>query len=448
MARADLHTGIRAYQQSPRSWRRTSSRSDSASSPRAAVHRRRAVESKDLVILTILFDERAESPAPARYTGRSDPRRTMKDVSESLQIAALDPSAYPHWDRFCLESSEAWFWHTSHWLEYTLHYRPDLQPRSLSFSVQQNGQVLGICPLIVECYPGAESSAMEFSYGSDCGPAPVFADGLHEKTRKIANRTLFAHLDKLAAENAVQRASFRWSPPASSFWNSATPPVNPLLRLGFSDISLATRVLDLGPHEEALLRDMRKGHRADINRAGKLLQAEVLDQHTVTLDKFEEYRHLHAKAAGRVTRPLETFQLMHDWIRQGLAILCRATLENRLVGAALISVFKDGAYYSSSCEDPEYNHLPIGHILQWEAIRWLKLHGVRRYEMGLQVFGSQAHMTVSEKETKIAFFKRGFGGKTVPFWRGEKFYSRDYCLRVLNERIRAYADGLPELARG
>jgi lipid II:glycine glycyltransferase (peptidoglycan interpeptide bridge formation enzyme) len=131
---------------------------------------------------------------------------------------------------------------------------------------------------------------------------------------------------------------------------------------------------------------------------------------------------------------------MHEWIRQDLAILCRASLDGRLVGAALISVFKDGAYYSSSCEDPEYNHLPIGHILQWEAMRWLKEHGARRYEIGLQVYGSQEHMTVSEKETRIAFFKRGFGGVTVPFWRGEKFYSRDYCLRVATKRAQQYAD--------
>jgi hypothetical protein len=367
----------------------------------------------------------------------------MEDANESLQVVALDPSGYSDWNRFCLESGEGWFWHTSHWLEYTLHYRPNLQPQSLSFFVRHNGRTVAICPLVLETYPGDTAPVVEFSYGGDCGPAPAVADGLSGKIRKAVTQTVFANVDALAAAHRVERASFRWSPPAPSFWQAATPAANPLLRHGFSDISLATQVLDLALEEQELLRDMRKGHRADITRASKLLQTEVLDHHTVTFERFEEYRHLHAKAAGRVTRPLETFQMMHDWIGQGLAILCRATLKNRLVGAALISVFKDGAYYSSSCEDPEYNELPIGHILQWEAIRWLKRYGVRRYEIGLQVYSSQAHMTVSEKETKIAFFKRGFGGSSVPFWRGEKFYSKDYYLQVATRRMQQYANGLP-----
>ena len=112
------------------------------------------------------------------------------------------------------------------------------------------------------------------------------------------------------------------------------------------------------------------------------------------------------------------------------------------MGFALISVYKSGAYYSSGCEDPEFNNLPIGHLLQWKAMQWLKAHGVRRYEIGLQYFAPQPHAPVSEKEVKISFFKRGFGGVTVPSFRGEKFYHAAYARRVLEERARQFSQAV------
>jgi hypothetical protein len=202
---------------------------------------------------------------------------------------------------------------------------------------------------------------------------------------------------------------------------------------------MATQVIDLSIEEPQLLRNMRKGHRADILRADKLMQSAVLNQDTITLEAFERYRLLHHKAAGRVTRSLETFNMMHEWIQQGLAILSFATIKGRDIGFALVSVYKDGAYYTSFCADPEYNDLPIGHILQWKTIQWLKRHKCRQYEIGVQQYGSQPHSPISEKELKIAFFKRGFGGSTVPYWKGEKFYDSQYCFRVLKERAAQYA---------
>jgi hypothetical protein len=185
---------------------------------------------------------------------------------------------------------------------------------------------------------------------------------------------------------------------------------------------------------------MRKGHRAAVKQGEKIMTAEVLDASTVTEERFHQYRELHHKAAGRVTRPLSTFLMMYEWIRQGDAVLAAASIQGKPVGFALISVYKDGAYYGSGCEDPEFNHLPIGHLLQWRVMQWLRWHGILRYETGIQHFAPVPHALVSEKEMNISLFKRGFGGTTVPFWRAEKFYDQDYCRKTLVERARSYAD--------
>jgi hypothetical protein len=365
-------------------------------------------------------------------------------AAEKLAIVPLTPDRYAEWDRFCLQSRDAWFWHTSQWLEYTLHYRPELQPRSYSFFCLHAGSVAAVCPLILETYNREADPTREFSYGGDAGPAPAVANTLSEQTRKKVLAKAFAHVDELARRLNVARASFRMSPLAISLWDATIPKPNPLLKLGFSDISLTTHVIELVADEEQLLRGMRKGHRADITRSEKLLQATVLDKDSITSEAFERYRMLHHRAAGRVTRPLATFQMMYNWIRDGLAILSVARLHAKDVGFALVSVYKDAAYYSSSCEDPEHNNLPIGHILQWRAMQCLKKHWIRRYEIGLQFYSSQPHAIVSQKESNISFFKRGFGGATVPLWRGEKFYDRQYCLTTLRARAEKFSATIGE----
>ena len=364
--------------------------------------------------------------------------------TDEITLVPLEQNRYAIWDQFCLENSEAWFWHTSHWIEYTLHYRPDLRPQSRSFICLLRDRVVAICPLILESYAATPMVSAEFSFGGDATPMPALADDLSDADRKMVSQAVFGRVDALARELKVGRVSFRAAPVSPHFWNLPQPQENPLMKLGFQDISLATQVIDLSPDETQLLRDMRKGHRADITRAAKLLDAFVLDKDTITRKSFESYRMLHHKAAGRVTRPLATFEMMFQWIQQGTAVLCCAKLGALDVGFALVSVYKDAAYYSSSCEDPEHNFLPIGHILQWKVMQWLKTHGIRRYEIGMQPFPGQSHTLVSDKELRIAFFKRGFGGMAVPFWRGEKFYSREYYVQVSERRTRAFAEYLSE----
>ncbi|MGB9073503.1 MAG: GNAT family N-acetyltransferase [Terriglobales bacterium] len=363
-------------------------------------------------------------------------------LPEKFSLVSLDDAHREAWDQFCAASDEAWFWHTSAWHNYTLQYRPDSKPRLLSFLCLSDRKPLAACPLILETIGDPAAPIAQFSFGGDAVPAPALANGLGERERSQVLRSIFQQVDRLAREHGVKRVSFRGSPPAPASWNTSFPPSNPFLRYGFHDVSLPTQVLDLTQDELLLLRSMRKGHRADIVRAEKMMRALVYDHANITEERFEAYRLLHRKAAGHVTRPLSTFRMMYDWIQRGLAILSCATLDDKPVGFAIINHYKDGAYYSSGCEDPEFNDLPIGHLLQWRAIQWLKLHRIRHYEVGVQFFGPQPHAPVSEKESKISFFKRGFGGRTVTSWRGEKFYDAAYARRVLEERARQFAEGM------
>jgi Acetyltransferase (GNAT) domain len=359
-----------------------------------------------------------------------------------MQIVDLAPELYPSWNAACLDMDDAWFWHTSQWLEYTLEYRPELRPQSYSFMVTSESRVMAICPLIVETRTTPEGGVREFSFGGGPGPAPALANGLTEKARKVVLGTVGGELDARARRMEVARISFRASPPAPAFWCGGPPRPHPLLRSGFVDIPLATQIIDLSESEVVLLRNMRKGHRDDVKRYQQLLQADVYDAANITPAIFDQYRQLHHRAAGRVTRPQITFEMMRDWIESGMAILALARRDGATVGCALISVYKDGAYYSSACNDPGCDNLPVGHVLQWAVMRWLKTHGIARYEIGIQPHGIQPHSLFTEKELNISMFKRGFGGTTVTFWVGEKFYSREYYQAVMRDRVEKFASAV------
>ncbi len=358
--------------------------------------------------------------------------------ADGVTISFLDSNNREAWENFCLQSSEAWFWHTTKWLDYTLDYRPEVTPVSHSFFVSAGGKIVAICPLVLETSCDPEGEVRQFSYGGDAGPAPAFADRLSANTKKAARKTVFRQIEELAASNRVHRVSFRAAPLAPFFWQSNHPLPNPLLFEGYSDISSLTQVIDLSKPEDQLFRDLRNDYRQYIKRAEKIMSVSIFDGSNITSDQFERYRLLHRKAAGRTTRPQSTFDMMHRWIQDGLAILSCASLDGRDIGFTLTSVYKDGAYYCSGCNDPEVNDLPIGHLLHWRTMNWLKSHGTRYYETGLQQYASQPHSLVSKKDWNVAYFKRGFGGVTVPFWRAEKFYDEGFCRRVLEERAASY----------
>jgi len=125
-------------------------------------------------------------------------------------------------DEFCSASDEAWFWHTFEWHNYTLNYRPETNPRLLSFLCLSR-QALGHLP--------ADSgdrgrwnwnSRSIFIWRRSC-PAPALANGLGEKQRSQRYDSSFQQVDRLAKEHSVRRVSFRTSPPASALWSSSLP---------------------------------------------------------------------------------------------------------------------------------------------------------------------------------------------------------------------------------
>jgi len=361
-----------------------------------------------------------------------------------VEIVALTSDRYPAWDDFCARSDDAWFWHTTAWLDYQLRCRPEASGESLAFMVTEGSSVAAVVPLMLVERNYGPLRVREIAAGSEICWAPALAGDLSPPGRARALEAVFARVDELARDRDAARASFKQSPLAPSFWGSAPRVPDDLSRFGYADVSLATQVLDLGEPAARLWRAMSENHRRNVTRGARSLAVVAFDSGQAALDVFEEYRTMHHRAAGRVTRPLVTFRIMYDWIEQGHGVLFAARQGGRFVGFVYVMRYKDGAFYGSGANDPDCRE-PIGHVLHWEAIRWLGANGSRRYEMGTQRFSALPHDAPSEKELNIARFKRGFGGVTVPLPIREKYYSAELYRHVSAERGAAF---LEHLGRG
>jgi hypothetical protein len=353
----------------------------------------------------------------------------------SIRSAPPETLGVGGWNSFARESNDAWFWHTTQWLAFAAEVGAAHHLQDLSFGIVQDNAVVAICPLMLEDRDGYR----RFTYLGESVPFPAFHNGVSAPARSQLSAFYVEELDRLAAEHHVAYTRIAVPALAPLRYEPVEPSINPLVRFGFFDLPWMTQVIDLALPEGRLWQGLRKGHRCDVKRAAKEVTVSFWDEATVLPTKFQQYQELHAKDAGRVTRSQRSFDMMRSWIDCGHAVLVEAALNGQPVAFALILLFREGAYYGSGCKDPDHAALPASHLIQWESLLWLKRHGYRRYDIGVQHFTAQWHYVPSEKALGIAAFKRGFGGRTVPVLTAERFYAASVFEAESLRRIRTCA---------
>jgi hypothetical protein len=340
---------------------------------------------------------------------------------------------YEEWDSFCEESDDAWFWHTTGWLKYSLGYKPEIKKDILSFLVFHDKVLLAICPLVLETKDGIA----QFSQAQSYGESPALKNGIAKSLKSELWKVIFGHIDELAKEYKVKRILIRLPVLASSKVLS-----NILVKFGYLDTSTNTQVIDMRKSFLEIKKDIRNGHISDIKKIEKTLTADIFDKSSITKKIFEKYIDLHFKAAGRATRPRSTFDMMFDFIKEGKGFLIGAKKGKEYVGFSYFYLYKGSVYYGSSCNDPEFGNIPIGHFIQWNALVWMHKNKCILYEIGGQSYGPTLLETPSPKEINISQFKRGFGGSTCTLFRGEKYYDKKYFLDVYTKRIQEFAKNI------
>ncbi|MFH1428067.1 MAG: GNAT family N-acetyltransferase [Patescibacteria group bacterium] len=358
-----------------------------------------------------------------------------------MNIVKLTEEKFIDWNKFCLESNDAWFWHRADWIQYILNYNPKFKLENLSFLVYNGDKIAAIVPLILANNEGRK----EFTYGGWPIQYPAFSNKLSNEKKEEMSKLIFNEIDRLALENNVAWSYFIQTPMAKIFLGSEYLPYNYLMKYGYINISINSQIIDLRKSEEELWDNLRRNHRRNIKkekeRDYKIL---IYTAEDITEEFFNNYKEMHHKAAGRKTRPDTTFTMMYNWIKDDLAFLVVALYQDKQIGFEYYTIYKDNVYGFSAANDPDFIDLPIRHLIEWEAILWMKKKKCNFYEIGWQHYSYQPYDFPDEKLVNISHFKKGFGGFTVPLFMSEKFYDKDYFLKVYQERMNKYAGAIKD----
>jgi hypothetical protein len=332
-----------------------------------------------------------------------------------MEIILRKDISAAQWDRHVSVLPDASFLYTSLAIEYYRLFSPFLL-EDLSFVMLENKICRACVPLFLEEVNGEKI----FANGGSFGVAPLVA--LNERY-KITERLMdnsFEKIFEMAAHHGVKKIFMRLDPLVNPDASHKIYNYNLLMRHGFENKSLTTRIIDLRLSHTQLYEDLPRGTKAKIRQGTEIYSAEWYNAKNISEEIFSIYQNMHHRAAGRITRPLATFDLMHEWIKNANGFLQLIRFGDFYINAIIIFIHNGRAYYASGADNPDVDFpKPVGHLAHWSIINFLKNEGATHYEIGWQQFSAQPYDCPSQKDISISFFKSLFGGYNSPLFRGE-----------------------------
>lgn len=288
-----------------------------------------------------------------------------------------------------------------------------------SFVLMENKKIVGIACIYI--YQN-EKKERNISWGGRYCPAPIVNQQLDYKSQEKYVKSIMKKVDEIAQEYQCKNCYLKFEPIANAENQCKILNYNYLMKYDYKDQTVLTQILDIRESLDTLYGEVRKGHKSDIKK-GEEYEIEFYDKENITEEKVRLYREIYESDAGMVTRNSEMWYHYYKFVKHGYGVIGFAKKEEKYVAVIIVTYYKNMAYYSSYAElTDELNGRPVGHVLQWKTIQYLKEQGIEFYEIGEQVFGNYERGTEEAKLVNISNFKRGFGGYTVPNFMGVKSF--------------------------
>lgn len=317
-----------------------------------------------------------------------------------MEFIGFDQISRTEWDTIVRNSDDGWAFSLAGWLEMIT---PIWNMENLSFAIRENNRLVAVMPLH---WIPAEKRLSSSGWGHG-GPSIISKD--HQRIW----RACWSQVDAIAADLGATRISVSLSPICQSSLNNIWG-VNPLVEVGYSDISTHTRIIDLRQDNEQLWLGLAKDARQKIKYAQSLgytvrrcpWKDFVEDYYRVHVENYQRTGvHPHPKPyfEGIASQPDEYYYLWVGFDPAGNAVAFHNNAR-----------FKTAAMYHTGCSETAHLKSGINYLLFWEAICGEKADGLIWYESG-EAFPSAK----DGKEKGLTDFKGKFGGELHRIFRGE-----------------------------
>jgi hypothetical protein len=318
-----------------------------------------------------------------------------------MEFVEFDRITTAEWDDIVAQSDDGWVFSLADWLSMVT---PIWNMQQMSFAVRENGKLIAVMPLH---WIPMERRLSSGGWGHGC-PSISIID------RQRVWRACWDKVDAIASELGATRITASISPICPSSLNCRWG-VNPLVEVGFSDISTHTRIIDLGKDNKQLWLGLSKDARQKIKQARELgytvrrcpWKDLVEDYYRVHVENYRRtgvHPHPRAYFEGIAAQPDVYFYLWVGFDPAGHPVAFHNDAR-----------FRTAAMYHTGCSETAHLKSGINYLLFWEAMCGEKSDGLNWYESG------EAFPAAKEgKEKGLTEFKGKFGGELHRLFRGEK----------------------------
>jgi FemAB family protein len=239
--------------------------------------------------------------------------------------------------------------------------------------------------------------------------SPLFTASTPRKVRKLISKDCISILEKICKATGIGSIT---TEEVFNNRNEISEWHYEMVRAGAVSTVKYELIVDLSLDIEEIKSRFRKSYKSLINSGLRLWQVEILNHADRNI--WNQFKELHFRVAGRLTRSEETWEMHLKCMDIGKAFLvCLRDKMGSLVGAGFFLLSKTEGYYGVAVYDRLLFSEPLGHVVQYVAIAEMKRLNIPWYKIGVREFKSNMPEP-TQKELSIAEFKEGFASQVAP----------------------------------
>ena len=345
-----------------------------------------------------------------------------------MKLVEFNSVSHEQWDEYVNRIPEATYLHTWWWIDYLNAING--KGGAKSFLLLEDNEPVAICPLGICQVNNEGKEYREATFGGIQNPYPAIIQLPATQRRRIV-RKIFTLIHEILKPYDVKRIEFYKHPITLSVLNGNFDLANIAEAISFGYLCYLqnTIVVDLKKEEDELFYEVARYQRKHVKKSKKQgLTVNEYSGDAENLNKvFGDFQSAHFKSAGKLTRPIESWDIMKELLKLNKATLFTASVDNaKNISYLYCGEFDKFGFGWSQVNIDEYEkEYSPRHFLEWEAMMSYKRRGFRYYEVGIKHDVPQFNHIPTNKEVTISQFKERYGGKLYCNFYFERFFDKD-----------------------